>query len=266
MSSGRTTAPDGVAIWWHLDGDGPPVLLVPGRGDSSDVWPPDLSDALVAAGCAVLRVDPRETGLSDDGGNDYTFTTMADDLAMVVSAARLPAVHVLALSMGAMITLDLALRHRPLVSSLVLLGPMSPDPDAGIGPRFFEGIAADPVVGSLASMGAPDADDEAWMRARVTTARSRAPTRPDAARRHSDAALRLGWVTVDDLASVPAPTLVIHGGADLVLPLAHAEALAVGIPGSRLHVVDGMGHLPTRREWRTVADLAAGHVLGVTAH
>jgi pimeloyl-ACP methyl ester carboxylesterase len=247
--AGRVAMADGVGLWWRSEGTGPTVLLVPGRGDSTDVYPVDFSAALVAAGCAVLRVDPRDTGLSDDGGDTYTLSTMADDLAAVIAASGAGAVHVVALSMGGMVTVDLAVRHPERVASIVFLAAMSPDPDAGMGPRFFDGIGADPVLGTLASMGAASAADERWMRERVATA----------------AARRLGWPRPADLAAVTVPTLVVHGSRDLVLPPAHADALAAGVPGARLHVVEGMGHLPTRHEWSVVADLVSTHVTGVGA-
>jgi pimeloyl-ACP methyl ester carboxylesterase len=185
---------------------------------------------------------------------------MADDFAAVATAAGIDRVHVVGLSMGGMVTAALAVRHAEHVASVVFLSAMSPDTQAGMGPRFFDGIGADPVVGTLASMGAASDDDERWMRARVATAQARAAPRPDAARRHQQAALRLGWPTPEDLAAIDAPTLVVHGGVDLVLPVAHAHALADGIPNARLHEVDGMGHLPTRREWIVLADLVARHV------
>ena len=236
-------------------------MLIPGRGDSSDVYPADFSDALVAAGCAVLRVDSRDTGLSDDGGDAYTLSTMADDFVAVATAAGIDRVHVVGLSMGGMVAVDLAVRHAERIASVVFLSAMSPDPQAGMGPRFFDGIGADPVVGTLASMGAATARRRARGCAIASPRRRHgAAPRPDAAFRHQQAALRLGWPTPDDLAAIAAPTLVVHGAVDLVLPVAHAHALAGGIPGARLHVVDGMGHLPTRREWTMLAELVATHV------
>ena len=255
---------DGVGLWWRIEGSGPTVLLVPGRGDSTDVFPDDVSGALVDAGCAVLRVDPRDTGLSDDGGDAYTLSTMADDLAAVVAASGAGAAHVVALSMGGMVTVDLAVRHPECVASIVFLAAMSPDPVAGMGPRFFDGIGADPVLGTLASMGVASTADERWMRERVAPPRTGRRC-PDAGLRHQQAALRLGWPEPADLANVAAPTLVVHGSVDLVLPQAHAEALAAGVPDARLHLVEGMGHLPTRREWSVIADLVATHVAAVGA-
>ena len=243
-----------------VEGTGPAVVVIPGRGDSSDVYPAEFTDALVAAGCSVLRVDSRDTGLSADGGDVYRLSTMADDFVAIATIAGLDRLHVVGLSMGGMVTVDLALRHRDRVASLVFLSAMSPDPEAGIGPRFFDGIGADPVAGTLASMGAASDEDERWMRDRVASSQARAAARPAAALRHQQAALRLGWPTVDDLASIDAPTLVVHGAVDLVLPVAHARGLAGHIPNARLHDVDGMGHLPTRREWIMLAHLVAAHV------
>ncbi len=64
----RLERPDGVGLWWEAEGTGPPVVLLPGRGDASDLFPRPFTDPLVAAGLQVIRIDPRDTGLSDDGG------------------------------------------------------------------------------------------------------------------------------------------------------------------------------------------------------
>lgn len=81
MTGGRAGMGDGVELWWQGCDDGPVVLLVPGRGDSSDLDPPEFSDAPVAAGFAVLRFDLRDTGLSDDGGDGYPLADMAAGIA-----------------------------------------------------------------------------------------------------------------------------------------------------------------------------------------
>ena len=125
--------------------------------------------------------------------------------------------HVVGLSMGGMVAVDLAVRHAEHVASAVFLSAMSPDPQAGMGPRFLDGIGADPVIGTLASMGAASDEDERWMRGVATaqggphlgrTPRS-ATSRPpcgSAGRRPTT------W------RPIAAPTLVVHGAVDLVLP------------------------------------------------
>lgn len=53
---------------------------------------------------------------------------------------------------------------------------------------------------------------------------------------------------------------MVHGDADTVLPVAHAHALAGGIPNSDLIVLAGRGHLPRPAEWDTIAELVAAHI------
>lgn len=103
-------AADGVSLWCQLDGDGPPVVLIPGRGDSSDLFPDEFSDGLIAAGFAVVRIDPRDTGLSGDGGDSYRLTEMADDIVTVCDDIGIERAHLVAVSMGGMIDTDLAVR------------------------------------------------------------------------------------------------------------------------------------------------------------
>src|SRR4051794_13940962 len=110
MAGRQAQMADGVRLWFERSGAGPAVVLVPGRGDSSDLYPPEFSDALIAAGFSVVRFDPRDTGLSDDGGDEYRFPDMADDVVAVSRAAGAEQFHVVGLSMGAMIAVELASR------------------------------------------------------------------------------------------------------------------------------------------------------------
>ncbi len=253
------TGGDGVALWWELTGDdgpdhAPVVCLIPGRGDATDVYPTMLSDALLAAGCRVLRFDPRDTGLSGDGGSTYTLSTMADDVVAILDAADVRSAHMVGFSMGGLILVDLATRVPTRVASATFLSAMSPDPDGGFGEDFFADTASDPVEAMLRAMGSPSPADRDAVMAEAARAARRAPARPDAGARHQEAAMRFGWPEHDALHAIHVPTVIVHGTADRRLPVAHARAFAAGIAGSSLHVVDGMGHLPTVATWQFVAD------------
>jgi pimeloyl-ACP methyl ester carboxylesterase len=87
----------------------------------------------------------------------------------------------------------------------------------------------------------------------------------------SEATARLGWnpflhdpKLLGRLPGVTAPTLVVWGADDGVVPLAHGEAYAAAIPDARLEVIVGCGHLPALEQPAAVADLAADFV-GVPA-
>jgi pimeloyl-ACP methyl ester carboxylesterase len=234
------------------------VLLVPGRGDSSDLFPTLLSDRLVGAGLSVIRCDPRDTGLSGGGGDTYTMATMAEDAVAVLDAAGAAAVHVVAVSMGGLIATHLATRHADRVASLTLVSAMSPDPDAGMGEDFFAGLDGDPLELRIGAMGAADEEDRLWVADELALAAARAPDRPDAAVLHQEAAFRMEWPTLDALAAVTVPVQVVHGEVDRVLPVAHAEAFGRGVAGATVVVRPGMGHLPRPQDWAVVADLVVG--------
>lgn len=252
---------DGVTLWWESVGVGEAVVLLPGRGDSSDLFPSRFVDQLVAAGFTVIRMDPRDTGLSGDGGDEYTLSSLADDVVTVLDAAGRDGAHTVAVSMGGMITVDLVSRHPDRVLSSVFIAAMSPDPEAGFGPDFFAALdIEDPVDMFLALMGSPSDDDRAWVVAELERADSRCPRRPEAGTRHMAASFRFGWAELNQLSNFAAPALVIHGTADRVLPVRHATSLATGIHHSELELIDGMGHLPTRHEWDQVGRLAVAHL------
>lgn len=252
---GSARAGDGTRLWWEATAGEPTVVLVPGRGDATDLYPACFTDPLAEAGLGVLRYDPRDTGLSGDGGDDDTLTTMADDVLAVLDAAGVDRAVLVGVSMAGLLLVDLATRAPERVAGVVFVSAMSPDPDAGMGPDFFAALDGEPLDLLVGAMGEVDAADRAWAEAELARAEARAPRRPEAVARHQEAAMRFGWPTLDLLARIAVPAVVVHGTHDRVLPLAHAEALAGGIPGAHLTVLDGMGHLPRPSAWRTIADL-----------
>ena len=248
-----------VDLWWDVEGAGPAVLLLPGRGDSSDLYPRLFTDPLVAAGHRVIRFDPRDTGLSGDGGPTYGMADMVDDAMAVLDAAGDAQADVVGFSMGGLQLADLAVRHRDRVRRLVFLSAMSLDPEAGMGPDFFA-YGGDAEEAMVAAMSDPTDDDRAWVRDELARASARAPDRPEAADRHQQAAYRGEWGTIDALAAVDAPALVVHGDADRRLPDAHGRAIAGALPDARLLVMPGMGHLPRPSEWERIADEVVAHL------
>ncbi len=247
------TTADGVPLAWERSGSGPTVLLVPGRGDSSDLFPVDFTSRLTDGGLSVVRFDPRDTGLSGDGGDTYSLRTMVDDAIAVLDAAGVERAHLVGVSMGGIQLVDLATRYPERTASLTFVSAMSPDPDAGIGEDFFAAFAGDPLTLRMGAMGDVEDQDRAWAALEVDRAERRAPARPDAVARHQEAAFRAPWPSLDDLASIASPTVVVHGKVDRVLPIAHAHALTA-IPGATLELREGMGHLPRQSDWTAIAD------------
>lgn len=259
-------AGDGVRLWWEAAGTGDQaVVLVPGRGDSSDVFPTEeFRNRLTDSGVRVIAFDPRDTGLSDDGGDSYTIATLADDVVAVLDAAGSSSAHAVGLSMAGMVLVDLCRRHAERVQSLTTISAMSPDPDAGFGEQLFAEPPEDPVDAFLAAMGSWVESDRAWVGRQLVEATERAPTRPDAADRHNQAAFRGGWPELADLSRIAVPALIVHGELDASIPVAHAHAFADGLSEATLTVIPDMGHLPRPADWKKIADLMTDRLVGTS--
>jgi pyruvate dehydrogenase E2 component (dihydrolipoamide acetyltransferase) len=238
---------EGVAVEVLREGQGEPVLLIPGFGTDAS------SFAALIPGLAehfeVLAMNPRGVGASDPTGDGYDMATMAADAAAVIAeiSPDRPA-HVVGASLGAATALELALTQPGRVGSLTLITPfVSATPrllavrDAWCG--VAEEASAAVLARFLASLLFSDTllGDE---RRRERTMRGLAaalPRVPAATLVHTAAALA-GWSgsRAGDLASVEARTLVLAAGSDLLTP--DAEAIAAEIPRATCVVVPGAGH------------------------
>jgi len=264
-----------IAVQVQGPADGVPLVLVMGATASMLWWPDDLLDALVAAGFRVVRFDHRDTGLSSrsgPGGAAYTVEDMAGDVLAVMDALGLGRAHLAGLSLGGLIGQVLALQVPERLASLTLIGsePLGWDgpPLPGIAPGFmnhFAGVAAldwddrDAVAGFLlgiarlcAGSGAPF--DAAREGDRIARDLARAP---DAASAFAHAGVGLAGDWTGRWRDIALPVTVVHGAEDPILPLPNGRALAQGIAGARLVVLDGVGHeLPARAVPALVAALA----------
>ncbi len=98
-------------------------------------------------------------------------------------------------------------------------------------------------------------------------AASRELVRRDVERAHNIAAVQNHDALSDDdrshgpLSSIKVPTLVIHGTADPMFPLGHAEALAKEIPGATLLPLAGAGHGVDQVDWNTIVPAILQHTL-----
>ena len=267
--------PPAGAVQNRDDGAAPlPVLLIMGLGMQLTAWPDAFVEGLLARGHRVIRFDNRDIGLSSKLGTwgrpnllataikdaiglpiraRYTLHDMAADTAGMLDALGMPRVHVVGVSMGGMIGQILAARHRehvasftcimsssgarhlpgptPAARSVMLARPRTTEPEA-IVEHFIK------VVQVIGSPGYPTPEEQARERVLRGVRRSVHP---------------LGFVrqlvaisaTGDRsalLREITAPTTIVHGHHDPLVPVAAAHDLAKKIPGAVLKVIDGMGH------------------------
>jgi len=254
----------------------PPVLLVAGLGSSMLWWEEELCRSLADGGRFVIRYDHRDTGRSttfEPGHPGYGGTDLTADAVGVLDAYRLGSAHVVGVSAGGGIAQDLALDIADRVSSLVLISTspvVAVDRDLPPPTDDFNRFVADATVdwsdresvieylfGYCRLLnGRPRPFDEATWRDLV---------RRDVERAESVASLRNHDVMAHDggphppLSAITVPTLVIHGTADPMFPLAHGQALAEAIPGATFLPLEGAGHGVDRADWPTIVPATLDH-------
>ncbi|MDH6217964.1 alpha/beta fold hydrolase [Streptomyces pseudovenezuelae] len=269
---------DGVELCTEPFGDSsdPPVLLIMGTGASMLWWEEGFCRMLAAGGRQVIRYDHRDTGRSityAQGEPGYTGADMVGDAVGVLDAYEIPAAHVVGVSASGAMAQLLALERPDRVLSLVLISTSPAVPgDRELPPpteefmRFVSTAQADwsdaeSVIDYLVDYsrvlaGGRRPFDEAAARDLVRRDVERA--RDFAAVRNHDE-IDTGKLPEQPLSSIPVPTLVIHGTADPMFPLAHGEALAQEIPAARSMVLEGAGHGVEGADWETIVGAILKH-------
>ena len=269
---------NGVELCTEAFGDpaDPPILLIMGIGASMLGWEEDFCRMLADAGRFVIRYDHRDTGRSttcEPGRPEYTGADLTDDAVGVLEGLGISAAHLVGVSAGGGIAQEVALDSADRVLSLTLMStsPLVPGdrdlpPPAEEFGRFFAGSEADwssldSVVDYLVDYarllaGGERPFDETGIRELVRREVDRA--RDFTAAQNHDV-MSHGEGTLKPLSSISAPTLVIHGTADPMFPIAHGEALAREIPGASLLRLQGAGHGIYRADWEVIAHAVVNH-------
>ena len=239
---------------WEAHGDGAPVLLVHGLGYTRQGWGP--LRGLLARRFRVLSYDNRGIGESEIPPGPYTVAELAEDAAGVLDAAGVERAHVIGASLGGMAAQLLAAEQPQRVERLVLVGTTPGGAGAYPLPQQTLALMAEAAslppevalrrfVENALAPGSPLVDE-------VFAYRQQHP--PDPAGWAAQAAAGASWDADGRLARIVAPTLVVAGTADAVVDPRNAQLLADAIPGAKLELVDGAGHLPF---WERPGEFAA---------
>lgn len=242
----RFSVPEGPRIAYAIQGQGDLLIFLHGVGGNKLNWLPQTSR--FSQRFTTVAWDARGYGDSDDDPPLGSFADFADDLAGLILHLDQGPAHIVGLSMGGMIALDLVDRYPELVTSLVLA-----DTAAGFGTSSAEERAAflDRRLTPLLA-GASIAQIAPGMIEVLVTEQASAPVRAAVL----DSLLRLrtqpyiraltAFTTTDfasALSCINKPTLVIVGEEDRVLPPERSEALAERIRDTHLVVIPACGHL-----------------------
>jgi pimeloyl-ACP methyl ester carboxylesterase len=266
---------NGIRIEYDTFGDrgAEPLVLVMGLGGQMLLWDERLCESLAARGHFVVRFDNRDIGLSTHFDSHaapdlmavmtalasgkplplaYTLDDLADDAVALSDALGFDGAHFVGASMGGMIVQTVAIRHPARVRSLVSIMSTTGNPALPAArPDLLARLGGPAPVGRAASI---DASVEMWrlisgpgypfdepaIRARSELLYDRS-NHPEGQLRQLAAILAHGN-RAPSLASVRAPTLVIHGTDDPLVPVEGGKDTAAAIPGAELLLIPGMGH------------------------
>ena len=239
---------DGTTLYWEEAGAGEPVLLVMGLGMAATGW--WRTAPVLAKRFRVLTFDNRGAGRSGHPRGPYTLARLADDALSVLDAAGEESAHVYGISLGGMIAQELALRAPQRVRSLVLGATTAggrqhelPDRETvGFLVRRASMPAEEGVWASIPYMyGAAELDGATARIAEDVEWRLQFP--PDQVGYRAQLAAAAKHDTVSRLGAIQAPTLVLHGTEDRIVPIGNGRRLAERLPDARFHELDGAGHL-----------------------
>jgi pimeloyl-ACP methyl ester carboxylesterase len=285
---------NGIELCYDAFGDpnAPPLVLIMGLAAQMIAWDEDFCGRLAARGYYVVRFDNRDAGLStrlESAGAPnvraalmaaaqgrpvqapYLLRDMADDVVGLMDALRLPSAHVVGASMGGAIGQTLALRHAARLRTLTSIMSTTGAPD--LPPPTPEALQVlfSPAPNNLADYLTHHAQVWRVLRAgRFAFDEARDASRaqqiferglnPAGVARQMLAVIASGSRR-QALASVRMPTLVIHGDADPLVPLASGIDTAKSVPGSKLVIVKGMGHALSIPFWPQIIDAIAAHAV-----
>jgi pimeloyl-ACP methyl ester carboxylesterase len=272
--------------------DAPPLLLIMGLAAQMIAWDEEFCSRLAARGYRVIRFDNRDIGLSTRlsaaGVPDvtaafgallqgkpvpapYRLGDMAKDAVGLLDFLGIQRAHVVGASMGGAIAQTLAIEHAPRLRTLTSIMATTGAP--GLPPPTPEAMAVllKPTPSDRAAYF--DSYVQTWKvlragsfpldEARDLTRAAKAFDRglnPAGVARQLTAILASGSRKAA-LGAVRVPTLVIHGDADPLVPLACGVDTAESVPGARLQVIEGMGHALPVSMWPQIIDAIAAHAV-----
>lgn len=279
----------GINLNYQDTGDkkAPTIILIMGLGAQMTIWPEELYHGLVEKGFRVIRFDNRDVGKSsqlNDMGNPslvktwlshklplrskapYNLEDMAQDVLELMAALNIKKAHLVGASMGGMIAQILAAKHKKKVLSLTSIMSTTSSPElsksnikimlklAKRPNRFSREAAIRYNIKMNRLIGSPAyPTDEITLRQQATQSFERGYN--PAGFKRQLVAITASGDRSPLMKKIKAPTLVIHGSDDPIIPLAGGLSTAESIKKAKLKVINGMGHdfpislMPQMTKW-----------------
>ena len=235
----------GARIYWDEQGQGSPILLIMGLGYPSDMW--YRTRQILAKQYRTIAVDNRGAGRSEVPPGPYPITLMASDALAALDAAGAGTAHVYGVSMGGMIAQEFALQYPQRIRSLILGctaagGPHAVRAEADATQMLMARGAMTPEQAAEAAVqfiydsGTPRQRIDEDMQVRL-------PWLPRPQAYIAQLMGILAWEADSRLPQIAAPTLVIHGETDRLVPVGNGRRIAERIPHAKLVTLPHASHI-----------------------
>ncbi len=224
-------------------GNGPRTFVAHGGWTGSwELWTEPFTH--LSKTWRTVAYDHRGTGATIAPVESISIEYMVADLFAVMDKMNIETCVLGAESAGGLVAVNAVLQQPDRFAGLVLVDALMHNADNGSNTGFIQGLKTNytATIGGFVDACVPETEPN--------STEIRSWGRKILARATSESAIRLIECThaIDlrpQLAQIQIPTLIIHGDADVIVPLSNSEYMAAQIPNSHLHVVQGAGHVPT---------------------
>ena len=238
MTEGKYANANGLDIYYQEYGGGQPLILLHGATDTHKLWYPFIAE--LSKSFRVIIPDSRGHGRTINPLQELSYQLLADDLAAFIQVLELDKPFLFGYSDGGQAVLDLGVRYPDLTGALVIGGAwyrFSEEYQEAISRAGF--VAPGTLDWKVYQQNAPP-DWEARLRA------AHLDPDPEYPRILLESLAKLWWTPLnyikDDFERISAPTLIMMGEKDEMIPLAEAEEMAALIPGAELAIIPGVTH------------------------
>lgn len=238
---------NGLKLYYEIEGDGAPVVLIPGFAAGRWIWFKQAAD--LARNFRVIIFDPRGVSASDKPEGAQTIGLLADDVAHLLETIGIESAHIVGASFGGFVAQEFALKYPAMTRKLVLCCTSFGGPN--------HVVPAPETLQALASTKGLNSEDR--MRTNLLLAFTPEYVQTQVAEVDQIVHLRatnevpehiylsqlqaaMSFNAESRLAEIKSPTLVLSGDADIIVPVQNSRNLAAKISGARLQIIEGGSH------------------------
>ena len=238
---------NGLKLYYEIEGDGAPVVLIPGFAAGRWIWFKQTQD--LSRNFRVIIFDPRGVSASDKPQAPQTIGLLADDVAHLLETIGIESAHIVGASFGGFVAQEFALKYPAMTRKLVLCCTSFGGPNHVVpAPETLQALASTKGLNSEERMRAnlllaftpeyvqtqvDEVDQIVHLRATNEVPEHIYMSQLQAA---------MSFNAESRLAGIESPTLVLSGDADIIVPVQNSRNLAAKIPGAQLQIIEGGSH------------------------